>query len=165
MCHHRGFLWGRSNSSDDPEKFGTQIEKDWAREVENRLRMTGDLHSAAAGVLAGTDASFNFPLVMMGFSLHEELELMVQSGLTALQSLQTATWNPARFLDATERLGTITEGKLADLVLLDANPLEDIRNTTKIRAVVLNGQLLDRPALDGLLAEAKAIAQQVDLSA
>ena len=159
LCHERGYLWGRANYSGDPEKVGTQIADDREREVANRLRMTGDLHAAGAGICAGTDASFNFPLVMMGFSLHEELELMVQSGLTSLQALQTATLNPARFLDATDRLGTIAEGKVADLVLLDANPLEDIRNTTRIRAVVLNGKPFDRTALDQLLAQAKAIVQ------
>nr|MBA3890204.1 amidohydrolase family protein [Gemmatimonadaceae bacterium] len=87
------------------------------------------------------------PFVYAGASLHEELALLVASGLTPLQALQAATLNPARYLSATDSLGTVAPGKLADLVLLDANPLEDIRNTQRIHAVVLNGRLLARAAL------------------
>jgi imidazolonepropionase-like amidohydrolase len=73
-----------------------------------------------------------------------------------MQALQTATLNPARFLKRLATSGTIATGKRAELVLLDANPLEDIHNTTKIYAVVINGQLLDRNKLDSLLRSAKA---------
>jgi imidazolonepropionase-like amidohydrolase len=75
----------------------------------------------------------------------------VQAGLTPLQALQTATLNPAKFMNRLADLGTVERGKLADLVLLDANPLEDIANTKKIRAVVLAGRYLDRTELDRML--------------
>jgi len=104
-----------------------------------------------AGVLllAGTDVGV--PFQVPGISLHVELEKLVEAGLTPLKALQTATVNPARVLK-TESLGTIEPGKLADLVLLDGNPLEDIRNTQKIRAVVADGRLYRRADLDQLLA-------------
>jgi len=113
-------------------------------------RVIGALRRARVGILAGTDA-LN-PYVYPGFSLHDELALLVGAGLTPLEALRAATLDPARFLDATDSLGTVAPGQLADLVLLDADPLADIQNTRKIRAVVLNGRLLDRVALDALLA-------------
>jgi imidazolonepropionase-like amidohydrolase len=79
----------------------------------------------------------------------------VRAGLTPLESLQTATLNPARFLGRTQDLGTIEKGKLADMVMLTANPLEDIRNTQKIDAVFVNGRLLTRMDLNVLLAQAE----------
>ena len=122
-----------------------------AREIETRLRMVGDLHRGGAGILAGTDAFESFPLVINGVSLHEELALLVEAGLTPLAALQAATLNPARALNRTRDHGSVAAGKLADLVLLDADPLEDVGNTLRIHAVVLNGRLLDRAALDLLL--------------
>jgi imidazolonepropionase-like amidohydrolase len=77
-----------------------------------------------------------------------------------MEALQAATLNAARFLGLEKDLGTVKQGKVADLVLLEANPLEDIHNTQKISAVVVNGRLLDRKALDGLLAEAEAAAKK-----
>jgi len=76
--------------------------------------------------------------------------------MTPIAALQTATINPARYLGALDSLGTIEQGKIADLVLLDANPLADIRNVDRIRAVVVNGRLLTRSVLDSLLAVARA---------
>ncbi len=77
-----------------------------------------------------------------------------------MEALQTATLNPARFLGIEKAIGTVAQGKIADLVLLDANPLDDIRNTTKINAVVVNGRLLDRTALDQRLTQVRALAQK-----
>lgn len=108
---------------------------------------------AGIPLLAGTDASPTFRENTPGFSLHEELALLVEGGLTPLEALQTATLNPAKYLDGADSLGTVAAGKLADLVLLDRNPLEDIRNTTRIRAVVADGRYFDRAALDDLIAE------------
>ncbi len=128
------------------------------REWEARLNLVGEMRKAGVQFLAGTDVgnSYIFP----GFSLHEELTLLVTAGLTPMEALQSATRNPAIFLGKLRDLGTIQEGKLADLVLLDANPLEDIRNTQKIRAVILNGRLLDRGELDKLLTQAEGDAKK-----
>ena len=95
------------------------------------------------------------PFIFPGFSLHDELALLVESGLSPLAAIRAATLEPARFLGLDSTLGTISPGKDADLVLLDADPLLDIRNTTKIQAVVVRGRLLDRAALDAMLAEAE----------
>lgn len=120
--------------------------------VAYMLRLTGSMDRAGVGLLAGTD--LGNPFVIAGFSLHEELALFVEAGLSPLQALRTATINPARYQDATDRFGTVEAGKDADFVLLHANPLADIRNTTTVRAVVTNGRHLDRRALDALLATA-----------
>lgn len=120
---------------------------------ERRLGIVGALHKAGVPLLAGTDSYFRF-MVLPGFSLHDELRWFVAAGLTPLEALQTATLNPARFLARLDDLGTVEQGKLADLVLLEANPLDDIRHTEKIAAVITAGRLLTkeqlRQMLDGL---------------
>ncbi len=137
----------------------SRTEEEWARErraFARRLEIVGDLNEAGALILAGTDTpSYRYP----GFSLHDELELLVEAGLTPLEALQAATLNAAVFLEATDSLGTIEVGKAADLVLLDANPLADIRNTQRILAVILRGEVYSRAELDELLAQAEAAAQ------
>ncbi|MBA3607540.1 MAG: amidohydrolase family protein [Chthoniobacterales bacterium] len=112
-------------------------------------RIVKALHAAGAPILAGTDAPM--PLVYPGFSLHKELELLVESGLSPAEALRAATLGPAEFLGLSESTGSIAVGKRADLVLLDANPLRQISNTQRIRAVVLNGRLWRRTDLDALL--------------
>ena len=122
------------------------------RETVRREKvLIGRFQKAGIGILAGTDDSN--PYVMPGFSLHDELRLLVESGLTPMQALQAATLNPAKFFNQTPSHGSVEKGKFADLVLLAANPLKDIRNTTKISAVVMNGRLLNRHALDNILLE------------
>jgi imidazolonepropionase-like amidohydrolase len=111
--------------------------------------LTRQLHDAGVKLLAGTDASQ--PFVFPGFSLHEELQLLVRSGLTPLEALRTATYNPAEYFSSTDSLGTVAKGRVADLVLLDANPLVDIGNTRRISAVIANGRPFDSAALAGLL--------------
>jgi hypothetical protein len=113
------------------------------------LERTRGLHRAGVALLAGTDAPRAF--IYPGFSLHEELALLVRSGLTPLEALRTATYNPAAYLGSLDSLGTIGEGKIADLVLLDADPLKDIRNTTRISAVIANGRVFDSAARAALL--------------
>ena len=110
---------------------------------------TRDLRNAGVKLLAGTDMPQAF--VYPGFSLHDELALLVRSGLTPLEALRTATYNPADYFGALDSLGTITQGKVADLVLLDADPLVDIRNTRRISAVIANGRLFDSAARARLL--------------
>jgi imidazolonepropionase-like amidohydrolase len=130
-------------------------------ELRSGVALVGLLHEAGVPLLAGSDTGN--PFVIPGFSLHAELELLVRAGLSPLAALQTATVNPARFLEATDSLGTVEAGKLADLVLLDADPLADIRNAAKIRAVITNGRYLDRTALDLLLADARRAAGRLTL--
>src|SRR5712692_7789084 len=125
---------------------------------QKQVELVGMMRRAGVEFLAGTDV-LN-PYCFPGFSLHEELGLLVEAGLTPMEALQSATLNPARFLGKEQELGTVEEGKIADLVLLDANPLQDISNTQRIHAVVVNGRLLDRVALDALLAQAEATANQ-----
>jgi imidazolonepropionase-like amidohydrolase len=122
---------------------------------DKQLALVGALFRAGVPLLAGTD-ELN-PYCFPGFSLHDELGLLVQAGLSPLAALRAATSSPARFLGR-EDLGVIAAGKLADLVLLEGDPLADIGNTRRIAAVVSRGTLHDRAALDGLLAEAKAAA-------
>ena len=99
---------------------------------------------------------------MPGFSLHEELALLVASaGMTPDQALRAATVSPARVVGVADSLGSIDVGKLADLVLLDGNPLLDMRNTARIHAVIANGRLLDRSVLDRMLANAERVAGSV----
>jgi hypothetical protein len=108
-------------------------------------------------IIAGTDESASdLTTLLPGLALHVELAMYVAESMTPLEALQTATLNPAKWLHRTDSLGTVATGKLADLVLLDADPLLDINNTTAIRAVVANGRYFDRAALDKLVIEAKA---------
>ena len=116
------------------------------------------LHESKVLLLSATDVGI--PILVPGISLHEELTLLVQAGLTPLEALRTATLNPARVLDLAGSLGSIETGKLADLVLLDANPLADIANTQRIRAVVANGRLYRREDLDRLLVNVEALSQR-----
>ena len=115
--------------------------------------LVGPLNRAGVSILAGSDSPN--PFVYPGFSLHDELGLLVRAGLTPAEALRTATINPAKFLGVTDSLGTVATGKVADLVLLDANPLTDIASTKRIRAVIQGGRLLDRHALDVMLADAR----------
>ena len=113
--------------------------------LEWRMAQIPQLQQSGVPLLAGTDLGFAY--VFPG-DLIKELELFVQAGLSPVQALQTATINPARFLHIDWELGSVEEGKAADLVLLAANPLEDIRNLNLVRAVVLNGRFLDRGQLN-----------------
>jgi Amidohydrolase family len=125
----------------------------------HNLQMVGALHHAGVPFMAGTDAAPGV-YIMPGFSLHDELANFVEAGFTPMESLQTATSNPARFLGMEARLGSVEPGKIADLVLLSANPLEDIRNTREISIVVANGRLFDRAALDQILMHVETAAKR-----
>jgi imidazolonepropionase-like amidohydrolase len=126
---------------------------------ERKLQVVGALHRAGVPFLAGTDTAWIQPYTYAGFSLHDELALLVRAGLTPMESLQTATINPARFLGLEKDLGTIEKGRLANLVLLDADPLTDIHNTTKISEVFLSGKEFARPALDQMLKSAETASK------
>ncbi len=124
------------------------------REFAKTLEQIPIARRAGVSFLAGTDMWL--PFVYPGFSSHDEMALFVRAGLTPREALQTATINPARFLGFESWTGSIRQGKAADLVLLDADPLKDIANTNKISAVVVKGRLLRRSDLDGLLQAAEA---------
>jgi imidazolonepropionase-like amidohydrolase len=115
-------------------------------------RIVSALHRANVPILAGTDTPM--PGIYPGFALHEELALLVESGLTPREALRSATLVPAQFLGLAATSGAVSVGKRADLVLLDADPATDIRNTRRIDAVLLDGRLLRRADLDALLEEA-----------
>jgi imidazolonepropionase-like amidohydrolase len=115
------------------------------RELQKYKDLVGILHRAGVPLLAGTDTPC--PYVPPGFSMHQELELLVASGLPPAAALQAATIQGARVLKQDANLGSIEAGKLADLVILDADPLADIRNTRKINRVVRGGCVLDSNSL------------------
>jgi imidazolonepropionase-like amidohydrolase len=130
------------------------------RFAEHVRAVLGRMQHDGVRIMAGSD--IGNPFIIAGFSIHKELAIMVQSGFTPLEALRTATINPAEFLGAADTLGTVAKGKRADLVLLDADPLADIHNVSRIRTVIANGRVLDRAALDRLLegAHRTAIATQ-----
>jgi hypothetical protein len=116
-------------------------------------------HEAGVRIVAGTDAGDTY--VFPGFAIHDELAELVRAGLSPADALRSATIDAARFTGQTRDYGSIEVGKAADMILLDANPLTDIRNTGKIAGLFFNGQYLDRPALDKLLAFAEDQAGSV----
>ena len=116
--------------------------------------VTASMSRAGVGLLAGTDTSFLHP---PGFTLLDEMEALVEAGVSNADALRAATANPARLFPALDT-GHIAPGKRADLVLLDANPLEAIGNIRRINTVVVRGRLFDRAGLDRLLREAAAAA-------
>ena len=158
----------RQRQSWDPKRdfrLKNRAPEDWAlqkRVFRKKVQVTGDMHRRGVQLLAGTD--MGNPFCFPGFSLHDELALLVEAGLDPLDALRAATVNPARYFGRLSSSGTIETGKLADAVLLDANPLTDIRNTTKIAGVVSGGRYLDRPALDRLLNSAEEWANRPSIS-
>ena len=127
-----------------PENEKLIMHADWQIEMLQRLVKEG------VTIMAGTDTPIYF--LTPGNSLHLELETLVEKGgMTPQQALEAATLTPARYFNLQGKLGTIEPNKIADLVLLNANPLERIQNTTTVRSVIKGGQLLDRKALDQLL--------------
>lgn len=129
--------------------------------LDKELEVVHLLHAKGVPFLAGTDTPpgvYIFP----GFSLHEELQRFVAAGFTPLEALQTATLNPAQFLGLEDKLGTIEKDKIADLVLLHANPLADIANTQKIAAVISNGRYFSSDELKKLLQQVESVASKTN---
>ena len=125
------------------------------RLFEKRIAMTGALHRAGVHLLAGTDAPSRASVP--GWSLHDELALFVRAGLSPIEALRTATTEPGRYF-ATDTLGRVAPGAVADYVVLDADPRINISNTRKIFAVVANGRLYDSAARTALLAKVRQAA-------
>jgi imidazolonepropionase-like amidohydrolase len=123
------------------------------------LQMVGTMHGAGVPFMAGTDTAPGV-YIIPGFSLHDELANFVEAGFTPMEALQVATSNPAKFLNAENNFGSIEPGETADLVLLNANPLDDIHNTQKISAVIANGHLFDRAALNEILKQVEVSAKE-----
>jgi imidazolonepropionase-like amidohydrolase len=125
----------------------TALRKIWDDTVRRDLR---EMHEAGMDVLAGSDVAV--VNIFPGFSLHDELALFVSElGMTPAEVLERATSRSARFLGIGDSAGTVERGKIADLVLLEANPLDDIRNTRRIAAVVLRGSFFDEERLSAVL--------------
>ena len=149
------------------KRFSDQMMPDLLRDplslrreyFADNLKMVGAMHHAGVPFMAGTDAAPGV-YIMPGFSLHDELANLVEAGFTPMEALQTATSNPAKFLGIESSLGSIEPGKIADLVLLRADPLVDIQNTQKISAVIANGRTFDRESLDNLLKQVETAAKQ-----
>ncbi len=158
-AYWRDVTWRRFNDEMMPDLQRDPLASRQEYFARN-LKMVGAMHRAGVPFLAGTDAAPGI-YITPGFSLHDELANFVEAGFTAMESLQTATSNPARFLGLESSLGSIEAGKIADLVLLSANPLDDIHNTRKISAVVVNGRLLDRSALDQVLRQVEVSAKSL----
>ena len=148
-------------------KFTEQVEKEFSTDtletrkkfVDKELEIVQMLHKAGVPFLAGTDTPpgvYIFP----GFSLHEELQRFVAAGFTPLEALQTATLNPAIFFQMEDRLGSVEKGRYADLVFLEANPLEDIRNTQKISGVMVNGKFFNKAELQKMLQHVEEAAKK-----
>ena len=136
-----------------PEELAA-LKAEAARDVE----LVKTMHSAGVQFMAGSDGPD--PYVFPGFSLHDELEWLVKSGFTPLQALQSATFRPALFMSKMDKYGVVELERVADLVLLDANPLDDIRNTRKIFGVVVGGKYYSRPDLDMILQQVEKLAAQ-----
>ncbi|PYS99704.1 MAG: hypothetical protein DMF63_10290 [Acidobacteria bacterium] len=136
---------------------------DYRTSTENRKRALQDIldiRRAGVMLLAGTQLNQG-AIGTAGLMLHDELSILVQAGLSPFEALQTATINPARFMRREKDLGTIEVGKIADIIMLDGNPLADISNTRKINAVIVGGRILDRNDLDKILAAVEAAAKSV----
>ena len=139
-------VWAENQreSSASPERIRTFLAL-----ADASLPAVRDMHRAGVGILAGCDG------LVPGFCLADELTTMVRAGLSPLEALQTATINPARYFGKERSAGSVEPTKIADLVLLDANPVEDIANIRRINAVIVRGKLLRRSELDTMLKKAR----------
>jgi len=137
-------------------RFRTRTPADWAAAKKlhaRELELIGLMHRRGVRILAGTDLAN--PYLYPGSSLHDELSLLVQVGLTPLEALRAATIEPARFLGVTDSLGSVAPGQVADLVLLDANPLASIEAVRRVAVVVADGRVYDAAARARIMAEAE----------
>ncbi len=148
----------RSDWAEAVEQWPDAVREDWRelpgwykpdpgerdmRFARYTLDMIQRMHRTGVPIGAGTDTPIAYALP--GYSLHNELEVLVAAGLTPLEALRSATIVPARFFSLDDSMGSIASGMKADLVLLDANPLEDIRNTRRIHRVIARGRVMPAP--------------------
>ena len=139
--------WEKNNPV--PQNVSEQAMAERRQALQKMIDVVRVMHKAGVQMLAGTDPPTRD--VFPGFSLHDELGLLVDAGFSPREALETATANPAKCLGLSESQGALAKGKVADLVLLDADPIVDIANTRKIAGVVAAGKYFARPALDELL--------------
>ena len=128
------------------DRRSPEIRKVYAGYWQLALKALRQMREAGVKVLAGTDGGDEFTLP--GAGLHQELALLVEAGCTPLEALQSATRDAAVFAGEGKVRGTVEKGKAADLILLEANPLRDIRNLRSIRAVIRNGEVLSKEELE-----------------
>lgn len=146
-------------------RLAARTDEDFANArntFQKQLQIVGAMNRAGVPILAGTDVlnPFCFP----GFSLHDELDLLVQAGLSPMEALQSATRNAAQFNGFSDSLGTIQKGKIADLVLLDADPLKNINNTRTIASVIFGGKLFLRDDLQQMLVSIEKLANKPSIA-
>ncbi|MGI9550092.1 MAG: amidohydrolase family protein [Aurantibacter sp.] len=135
---------------DNVDQMMSEEPSEFSRKFANwKLKIVDKIHQAGIEMMAGTDTPVGY--LTPGLSLHQELALLVEAGLSPLDAIKTATLNPARYFNLENELGSIQENMWADLVLLDANPLENIMNTKCIYAVLKQGKYFDRKELDEIL--------------
>lgn len=137
------------------------VDGQWAELFDAQLRVVGELHRAGVPLMVGTDIAT--PGTIPGFSTHDELALLVEAGLSPMDALHAATAEPARYLGT--RTGRVAAGHAADLVVLDADPLRDIRNTQRIAGVLVRGRYLDRGAREQVLREVESAAATMPATA
>ncbi len=154
---HLQFVPASSRKEWEPVKIDNQQgDVDLRKVFSQYVLITGAMRKSGNYILAGSDSPD--PHVMPGFSLHDELELLVQSGFTPFEALRSATFYPAMFFTQLNNYGVIETTRRADLVLLDDNPLTDIRNARKISGVIMDGRYYSRKDLDTMLAQAESVA-------
>ncbi|RJX67916.1 hypothetical protein D6858_08165 [Tsuneonella suprasediminis] len=147
---------GRAEWREEAERYGIlpwSVRSDLVRFYFHGLRLTGDAYRAGVNILVGTDTPDSY--IIPGFSYQLEMNQLQEAGLPPLAILKAATIEAARFMKREGDYGTIAPGKVADIVMLSANPLTDIGNASHIDAVFRAGRYLNRTALDGLLDEAR----------
>jgi imidazolonepropionase-like amidohydrolase len=146
----------------DPAKLTQEAGADQLaqskKETARYMQLVDLMRRAGVMMMAGTDSPD--PYVFPGFSLHDELELLVKSGLNTTQALQAATFYPALFMTKLDRYGVVETGHVADLVVLDDDPIKDISNTRKISALILGGRYFGRNELDKMLEQAEETAKK-----
>ncbi len=152
------YQWRIDRMSNDTQEQ-RQNRKDRFKMIAQQLPY---IQGAGITILAGSDAAALNTFVYPALALHEELILFQEAGLTPLQILQSATINGAEFMGKLSSMATIEEGKQADLVILNSNPLIDIKSTQDIYAVINNGQYFNRSDLDLLLEKAKQKKIELD---
>ncbi|WP_405414094.1 amidohydrolase family protein [Maribacter sp. Asnod1-A12] len=167
-----GFVKRHFNKAEWQESFNyipKEIAKNWLESIDKinqmeitpfrqeysdwLIAMTGNIHNTGIEIMAGTDTPIFF--LTPGRSLHQELVMLVEAGLTPLEAIKTATVNPAKYFNLEKELGNIKKNHWADLIILDANPLEDINNTRSINAVIKQGNYFDKAALDEMMKQLK----------